>query len=114
MSDSNLSIEKMVEMAMGISMGSLFAKSMNDAYANSAARLNNNQLNEPPKLIHAIINGKQEGPFSEGEILDRIQNNCITQDSYIWKPGMSEWKKASEVDQMKPSFNTQVPETPKE
>ena len=114
MSDSNLSIDKMVEMAMGFSMGSLFAKSMNDAYANSAARLNNNQLNEPPRFIHAIVEGKQAGPFSEGEVLALIQQGSITQESYIWKPGMPEWKRASEVDQMKPSFNTQVPEPPKE
>lgn len=114
MSDSNLSVEKMVEMAMGMSMGSLFAKSMNDAYINSAARVNNKQLNEPPRLIYAIINGRQEGPFSEGEVLDLIRKGSVTPDSYIWKPGMAEWKKAGETDQMQPSFNARVPELPKE
>lgn len=114
MCDSNLSIEKMVEMAMGMSMGSLFAKSMNDAYINNSARLNNQQLKEPPRLIYTIIDGQQKGPFSEGEMLDLIQKGSVTPDSYIWKPGMAEWKKASEVDRMNPSFNIQIPEFPKE
>lgn len=39
----------------------------------------------------------QKGPFS----IDELKEFKITKDTYVWADGMQDWKKASEVDELK-------------
>ncbi|MDR2472069.1 MAG: DUF4339 domain-containing protein [Tannerella sp.] len=101
--ENNLSINNMVEMAMGLSMASLFANAMNETSKNMTRAFNNDQFTAPPKYIHAIIDGQQRGPFSLGEIKAMIQSGTITLDSYMWKPGMVDWQVAKEITDIRPT-----------
>lgn len=106
-----LSVNNMVEFAMGISMASLFANAMNSAYTNSM-RLNNDQAIAPPKYIHVVVNGKTRGPLSLGEVISMVQSGDITPDTYMWKPGMPEWKPAKDITDVGFSFNAIPPQMP--
>lgn len=108
---SKLSVDNMVEMAMGLSMASLFSQAMNSAFDNSTW-MQNTPLNTPAKYLYAIINGKQEGPFSPGEILAFIQAGKITPETYMWKPGMPEWKFAKEITDIAPGIDLIPPAAP--
>ncbi|MDR3268179.1 MAG: DUF4339 domain-containing protein [Tannerella sp.] len=112
--DSKLSVNNMVELAMGLSMASLFANAMNDTYRNTARLVHNDQLAAPPKYIHAIVGGQQKGPYSLGEISVMVQAGDITPDTFMWKPGMPEWKKANEITDISPTFDIQPPRLPNE
>lgn len=108
MDDNKLSVNNMVEMAMGLSMASLFSQAMNSAFSNSTRILTNEQLNTPARYIHAIIDGEQKGPFSLGEIMAMIQSGNIVPETYMWKPGMPEWKPAKEITDITPGLE-QIP-----
>lgn len=103
----------MVEFAMGLSMASMFAQVMQNSFKNTPNMvLANNEAAPPPKYIYAIIDGEQEGPFSLGEVADLIRNGEVTLDTYIWKPGMQEWKAAKEVSDVGFVMETTPPQTP--
>lgn len=109
--NSNLSINNMVEFAMSISMASLFADAMNSAYKNTT-RFGNEQFTAPPRYIHVIVNGKTQGPLSLGEIISMIQSKDITPDTYMWKPGMADWKHAKDITNIGVTFDTTPPQMP--
>lgn len=111
--ESKLSVNRMVEMAMGLSMASLFAQAMNANYTNTARTLNNDQLNTPTRYIHAIIEGVQKGPFTLGEIISLIKAGSITPQSYVWKPGMIKWELAKDVHDIAPSLEQSCMQPPK-
>lgn len=100
--NNNLSIDKMLETAMAFSMASMFTDAMRNICRTNINELENVSPQRPLKYIYAVINGKQQGPFSLGEILDRISSGEITRQSYIWKAGMDEWKKAEDIDDIRP------------
>ena len=70
-------------------------------------------MNAPAKYIYAIIDGQQQGPFSLGEIMDSIRSGKIVPETYMWKPGMQEWKLAKEITDIAPAVDMLPPETPK-
>lgn len=108
---SKLSVDHMVEMAMGLSMASLFSQALNSAFANSTAQ-QQAPLNTPAKYIYAILDGKQQGPFSPGEIVAFIQSGHLTRETYMWKPGMPEWKLAKDITDIGPVADAFPPATP--
>lgn len=110
--DSKLSVNNLVEFAMGISMASLFANAMNSAYTNNLRLLNNDQVAAPPKYIHVIVGGKSKGPLSLGEVISLVQSGEINPDTYMWKPGMAEWKPAKEIADIGLSFEATPPQMP--
>lgn len=111
--DSKLSVNNMVELAMGLSMASLFTQAMSSTMNNTARMLNNDQVANAPRYIHAIVGGQQKGPFTVGEITAMIQSGDITPKTYMWKPGMPEWKHAEEIGDIGPTFDMAPPAAPK-
>lgn len=111
--DSQLSINRMMEMAMGFSMASLFHKAMETTYANTLPMFNNNEINTPPRYLYAIINGQQVGPFSPGELMEQIRAGNVSSETYMWKPGMQEWKMAKDIDNITPGIDLIPPLAPK-
>lgn len=112
MNDSKLSVDNMVNFAMGLSMASLFTKAMDAAYANTARSLNNSQMQTPARYVYAIVGGAQKGPFSLGEVMQMIQSGDITPETYMWKPGMSEWKLAKDITDIAPGMELVPPQVP--
>lgn len=112
MADDKLSINNMVELAMGLSMASLFSQAMTNAHNNTARMLDNSQAGAPPRYIFVIVNGTQRGPLTLGEITEMIRTGEVTPETYMWKQGMPAWKRASEIDDINPTFNTAPPAAP--
>src|SRR5581483_1357194 len=48
----------------------------------------------------AAPSGKQEGPFSEAQMLAMIAAGQVTRETLVWTAGMSDWRKAGEVPQL--------------
>ncbi len=105
----------MMELAMGLSMATMFTQVMQNSFNNTPRGLVNQttQATPPPKYIHAIIGGVQRGPFSLGEVAELIRSGEITLDTYMWKPGMQEWQPAKEVADIGIQMETTPPQAPK-
>jgi tellurite resistance protein len=46
---------------------------------------------------HVSIGGKQQGPFTDVELRAMASRGELTPDSHIWKNGMAQWAKASQL-----------------
>lgn len=110
--DSNVSMDKMMEMAMGLSMSMLFTRAMSATYESTQKAFDLGCSPQPLRYIHAVIGGVQQGPFSLGEIFARIRSGEITPETYIWKAGMQDWRPAHEVDDLAPNFPAAPPQIP--
>ena len=105
MSDDNLSMERMLEMAMGLSMTSLFQQTMSNSLQTLNNQVNATHTPAPPRYIYAVIEGRQQGPFSLGEVVEYIRKGVITPQTYIWKQGMQDWLPAEQVKDLSPELN---------
>ena len=56
------------------------------------------------------IEGEQLGPFSEAEVLEKIQTGQISKESLVWWEGQADWLEISKVDPFGAWFN--APPTP--
>ena len=98
----------MTGMVMGGAIGSQMAGMMN----NMGQTIQNGMNTPPPPPIPTYmlaINGQQSGPFSIPQLQQLAQQGKINAQTYVWKPGMSEWIMAGQVDELKNIF---IPNTP--
>ncbi|MFT3714273.1 MAG: GYF domain-containing protein [Archangium sp.] len=52
----------------------------------------------------AMLGGKQQGPFGVAELQKRVTAGEVTLRTYLWKAGMTDWKRASDVTELSPIF----------
>lgn len=96
--DSFFSIDRLVEFGMGMAMAQQMVQTMNYAMNNMQVPGVDRQIpNAPQAVYYAIIEGQQAGPFSESEMGRLVADKKITSSSYVWKPGMPNWKTAENV-----------------
>lgn len=61
---------------------------------------------------YAVINGQQAGPYDSAALQQLVRQNVVTRDTLMWKQGMAQWAKASEVPEVATLFATQAPPPP--
>lgn len=81
----------------------------------------NATLNTPPPVptgqYYVYQNSQQNGPYTLEAIQSYIQQKNISADTYIWKPGMSNWEKAGKIEELTAMFSIDLqtpPPPPKE
>ncbi|MDR2068438.1 MAG: DUF4339 domain-containing protein [Spirochaetaceae bacterium] len=115
------SVDRLLEFGMSIAIAQQMVKSMNDMMANMRipGAMNHSRPFEqrnPNNIFYAVIDGKQEGPFSETEFAGLIADKKVVTETYVWRPGMINWQLAGNIPSVlqivaitPPKFN----ETPK-
>lgn len=53
---------------------------------------------------YAMIQGKQTGPLDVRALSEKVTAGEVTLRTYLWKPGMGDWKRASDVPEVSPIF----------
>lgn len=101
--NSFFSINRLVEFGMGMAVAQQMVKTMNhtmqDMYVPGA--MNSMQAQEPQQsFFYAMIDDNQTGPFSEQELSRLITEKKISKETYIWKPGMSDWEIAEKIPEV--------------
>ena len=64
------------------------------------------------KMFHVAINGQSQGPMALSEMKSLVGAGSLTRESLVWCEGMSNWAKASEVDEVKSLFVSMPPPLP--
>jgi hypothetical protein len=112
--DSFFSMNRLMEFGMGMAVAQQMVGTMNSAMENmkvSGVAQANNAMVAP--LYYAVLDGNPAGPFSEKEFSRLITEKKITKDTYVWKPGMSQWQFAEKLpDVLKLVALTPPPFTP--
>ena len=101
----------MTGMMMGGAMGSQMAGMMN----NMGQTIQNGMNTPPPPPVSTYmlaVNGQQSGPFSIQQLQQLASQGQINTQTYVWKPGMSEWVAAGQVDELKSIFLSNTPPPP--
>lgn len=97
--NSFFSIDKLVEFGMSMAVATQMANSMNlglQSMQIPGAR-NPIQPDDQQLLYYAVIDGQAAGPFSATELSHLVKEKRITNETYVWKPGMQDWQIAETV-----------------
>ena len=103
MNDNNFySIDRLMEFGMSMAIAQQMVKSMNDMMANMhvPGAMNLMGIGSPlpeSQVFYAMIDGKQAGPFSEAEFARLIAEKKIVKETYVWMPGMKDWRLAEDT-----------------
>jgi len=101
----------MAGMMMGGAMGQQMAGMMNNL-----GQQMQNGMNTPPPMpnvqYHISVNGQQMGPFQMLQLQQMAQSGQLTQQTYVWKPGMANWEFAGNVPELASLFSMGTPPPP--
>lgn len=75
-------------------------------------------LSTPPPIglncfsFYAYFEGKQQGPYDEKQFKALVDYGLVNSDTPVWKEGMAQWQKASDVPETQRFFTTGLPGVP--
>lgn len=97
--DTGNFIERMMELGIGMSMIQQMPAMINSVMPGSTP---SGATTTPPPVqmksqTYLAVDGSQAGPFTDEELLRLIQNDLLSQETLVWKQGMSAWAPASQV-----------------
>ena len=99
--DSFFSINRLVEFGMSLAVSQQMVKTMNETISNMHVPGTLNPMQStPPQFYYAIIDGNQAGPFSEQELSRLIADRKVVKETYMWKPGLSNWQIAEKMPEI--------------
>ena len=88
----------MSEMA-GLGAGMAMAQQMAQNFAGGSSSNNTTTPPPPPKSEQWFVaqDGSSKGPFSKEQLKEMASRGEITRDTYLWRDGFSDWKRAKEA-----------------
>lgn len=93
---------------IGGALGQNIAGNINSVMSGTSSPLVSQVTNTPPPIPKAsyniVINGQSTGPYEITAMKSMIAAGLITAESLVWTSGMSEWKKANEITELKSLF----------
>ena len=100
---------------IGLGMGFAMAGQMGQMFNQNQQQ--QNPQGPPPIPGGAVqffvaINGQQQGPFTLDTLKQMIQSGTLKADSLLWKQGMANWLKASDITEVKELFGAVPPPLP--
>lgn len=106
-------------LGMGVGVGGAFGAQMGQMAGVMNAQPPQSPTNAVPPpptvtnvLFHVIINNQQQGPLNINDIQTLVKNGQLTRETLIWRPGLPEWIKASDSDDLKNIFGDVPPPPP--
>lgn len=94
-----MDIDEMANAAMGFAMYDNFRKAMD-----KQSVADDEGAPRPAKTWYVILQGRQNGPFSLGELVSMASAGSISSATYVWKQGMEDWIPASSVAELASVF----------
>ena len=99
------SIDRLVEFGLTLGVATQMANSMNASLqamripgARNAMQPNVLAGNQP--IYYVVLDGKSVGPLATSELSRLIAQRRVTKETYVWKPGMSDWRLAENVPEV--------------
>ena len=113
---------------MGLGMGVGIGGAFTSQFANIAGQTIGQPVSSAPSCpppppgaipnvsFHVSVNGQQYGPYDMNAMSQMAANRQISPDTYVWRPGMSQWLQASQCPELSaifpPSSSPSVPPMP--
>ena len=106
MDESSLySVGRLVEFGLSLGIATQMANSMNASLQamrvpGAGNPMQPNTLTEDQPLFYVVLDGKSVGPLATSELSRLIAEKRVTKESYVWKPGMPDWRLAENVPEV--------------
>ncbi len=109
MSTDFSSIDKLVEFGMGMAVAQQMVSTMNKAMNTAqvagvnAGTTGQSGTASPPAISqswYAVVDQRQVGPLDQADVSRLIDNKTITEDTFMWCPGMSGWQLAANIPEI--------------
>lgn len=95
------SMDKLVEFGISMAIANQMVTSMNQSLNQMQVPVAGKAMPQKSEDIYfAVIDGRQKGPYSLTELSRLIAEKKIVKETYIWKPGMSQWELAENVNEV--------------
>lgn len=104
---------------VGLGVGQMMAGAMNQSFQQAqpqqqAQQASSNAGAMPPPInpsiqYFAAIDGKQTGPFDEGQLSQMAQQGSVKRDTLLWKAGMAKWEAADTFTELGSLFSNMPP-----
>ena len=102
----------MASMAVGSVVGKNIAGTMNNAMSGINQAMQEKITPPPiPATYYVAVNGQATGPYDLSVLQQMTDAGQFTVDSLVWKNGMTEWRKAGTVQELRSIFNI-IPPVP--
>ena len=104
----------MASMAVGGAVGQNIAGSMNNMMSGMNQQVQPGTTPPPVPTVayNVAVNGQATGPFDLNVLKQMAIAGQFTTEHLVWKSGMSEWQKASSVNELKEVFENVMPPIP--
>lgn len=93
----------MANAAMGFAMYDNFRKAMD-----KQSVADDEGVPRPARTWYAVLQGRQTGPFSMGEMASMASEGSISSGTYVWKQGMEDWLPVSSVAELARIFEDHI------
>lgn len=93
-------------MAVGGAVGKNIAKNMNDVMS-SMSQSTQTEITPPPvptTTYYVAVNGQAVGPFDLKVLSEMATSGQLTQDTLVWRNGLTEWIKAESTERVRKSL----------
>jgi hypothetical protein len=95
------SMDRLIEFGMSMAVAQQMVQTMNHTMQNMHIPGAGNPMPKPPERVYyAVLDGKQAGPFSETELARLLGEKKVSKETYVWYPGLREWKTAENVPEI--------------
>ena len=84
------SIDRLIEFGMSMAVAQQMILSMNQTMTNMHVPGAMNKMETEP-IYYAVVEGDRIGPLNSSEILKLIESKTIDKQTYMWKPGLTNW-----------------------
>lgn len=97
--DNFLSLDRLVEFGLGMSMARQMVNVMNESMQNMyvPGSIKTISATPLPTTIYVAIEGSSIGPLSESEFSQLVTNKTVTKDTLAWMPGMQNWQPIEKI-----------------
>lgn len=93
-------MDKLVEFGMGVAIANQMAASMNQTLNQMTIPGAGKVMPTHSEIVYyAVLDGKQSGPYSLTELSRLIADKKVVKETYIWKPGMTQWDLVENVEE---------------
>lgn len=100
MNDDFNSIDRLVELGLSLAIANQMVSSMNQSL--NQMQVPNGQVMRPKagEYYYVVIDGKQAGPYLLTELYRLIEEKRVCKETYVWKPGMTQWDLAENIAEL--------------
>lgn len=99
--------------AIGLGVGVAMAQQLGQQIGGGQNVLTGQQPPPIPQVSYYVAEGSvKAGPFSEDQLLSKIQAGQVTAETLVWTQGMEQWSAADTVEVLKPVLAQQPPPIP--